>query len=76
MCRLFGLAYGRAVSVSCAVNRFQKGEIFPVNMLVFDDAYFAAAEVTDQLNPEENVFPVCVATTTSLSVDTSTNFPF
>ena len=42
-------------------------------MLVFDDADFAAAEVTDQLNSEENVSPVGVATATSLSVDTSTN---
>ena len=44
-------------------------------MLVFDDADFAAAKVTDQLNSEENVSPVGVATTTSLSVDTSTNLP-
>ena len=50
MCRLFGLACGRAANVSCAVNGFQKCGIFPVNMLVFDDANFAAAEVTDQLN--------------------------
>ena len=42
-------------------------------MLVFDDADFAAAEVTDQLNSEENVSSVGVATATSLSVDTSTS---
>ena len=71
--RLFGLAYGRAASVSCAVNGFQKCGIFPVNMLVFDDADFAGAEVTDQLNSSENVSPVGVATATSWSVDTSTN---
>ena len=58
--------------MGCAVNGFQKCDIFPINMLVFDDADFAAAEVTDQLNPVENVSLVGVATTTSLSVDTST----
>ena len=72
MCLLFELAYGRAASVSCAVTGFRKCGIFPVNMLVFDDADFAFVEVTDQLNSEESVSPVGVAAATSLSVDTST----
>ena len=75
MCQLFGLAYGRSASVSCAVNWFQKCEIFPANRLVFDDADFDTAEITDQQNSEETISPVGVVATTSLSVDNSFNLP-
>ncbi|XP_076799909.1 uncharacterized protein LOC143445003 [Clavelina lepadiformis] len=44
ICRLFGLAYRKAANVSCAVNGFRKAGIYPVNMLVFNDSDFAAAD--------------------------------
>ena len=61
--------------MSYAVNGFQNREIFSVNMLVFDEANFAAAEVTNQLSSKENVSVVGVTTATSLSVDTFTDLP-
>ena len=52
--QLFGLAYGKAASVSCAVNGFRKSGIFPLNPLVFNDADFEPAEVTDRPAPADD----------------------
>ena len=49
--KLFGIAYGKAATVSIAVNGFRKSGIFPCNPLVFNDSDFCPAEVTDRPNP-------------------------
>ncbi|XP_076814279.1 uncharacterized protein LOC143460585 [Clavelina lepadiformis] len=72
ICRLFGLAYGKAANVSCAVNGFRKAGIYPVNMLVFNDGDFAAADVTDQPDPAENSDDL-IATTSSALVENASS---
>ena len=72
ICRLFSLAYGKAANVSCAVNGFRKAGIYPVNMLVFDDSDFAAADVTDQPYPAENSDDP-IATTSSALVENASS---
>ncbi|XP_076805070.1 uncharacterized protein LOC143448972 [Clavelina lepadiformis] len=72
ICRLFGLAYGKAANVSCAVNGFRKAGIYPVNMLVFNDSDFAAADVTDQPDPAENSDDL-IATTSSALVENASS---
>ena len=46
VCRLFGIAYGKAATVSITENGFQKSGICPTNPMVFNDDDFCPAEVT------------------------------
>ena len=55
VCRLFGIAYGKAATVSTAVNGFRKSGVCPINPMVFNDDDFCPAEVTDRPLPlQEN----------------------
>ena len=48
---LLGDSYGRAAMVQNAVSGFRKTGLWPLDMSVFPDSEFAAAEVTDTDQP-------------------------
>ena len=55
VCRLFGIAYGKASTVSTTENWFRKSSICPINSMVFNHDNFCPAEVTDRpLSLQEN----------------------
>ena len=69
--QLFGVAYGKAASISNAQSGYRKSGIYPLNRDVFSDWEFMLSKVTDRLATAVVTEDVCIATDYNESVSIS-----